>query len=102
MAGMKTTVRWLMGLKSDLKAAARTFKMLSAFVETSGGFITDNPVPFSNPERAWLRLVAGCCMLKICEQKGVGDQFTATQFCALSKLMNVRNSLFYLLVLTSG
>jgi len=78
-----------MGLKNDLKAAQRTFKMLAAFVETSGGFIHDNVVPFSNAEKSWLRLVAGCCMLKICEQKGVGDEFNVSQFCVLSKLMNV-------------
>jgi len=45
----------------------------------------------SDAEKSWLRLTAGCCMLKICEQKGVGDQFSPIQFCNLSKLMNVRN-----------
>ena len=35
-----------------------------------------------------LRLAAGASMLKICEQKGVGDQFTAEQFINLSRLMN--------------
>ncbi|CAL8109843.1 unnamed protein product [Orchesella dallaii] len=87
MAGMKSTVRWLMGLKTDFKSAAKTFKMLTAFVETGGTFINAE-VPFSNAEKAWLRLSAGSCMLKICEQKGVGDQFTAVQFCSLAKLMN--------------
>jgi sister-chromatid-cohesion protein PDS5 len=89
---MKTTVRWLLGLKSDCQAAGKTFKMLSAFVGTSGGFIMEfvaGGLPFSAAERSWLRLVAGCCMLKVCEQKGVGDQFTANQFVALSRLMNV-------------
>nr|CAD7265260.1 unnamed protein product [Timema shepardi] len=38
-------------------------------------------------EMAWLRLAAGCAMLKICEQKGVGDQFNADQFINLSLLM---------------
>jgi hypothetical protein len=68
--------------------------MLSAFVGTSGGFIMGfvaggNGLPFSAAERSWLRLGAGCCMLKVCEQKGVGDQFTANQFVSLSTLMNV-------------
>lgn len=85
--GMKATVRWLMGLKTDFKSAAKTFKMLTAFVETGGTFINAE-VPFSDSEKAWLRLAAGSCMLKICEQKGVGDQFTAVQFCSLAKLMN--------------
>lgn len=87
MAGMKSTVRWLMGLKTDFKSASKTFKMLTAFVETGGTFINAE-VPFSNAEKAWLRLAAGSCMLKICEQRGVGDQFTADQFCSLAKLMN--------------
>lgn len=38
---------------------------------------------------AHLRLAAGAAMLKICEQKGVGDQFTAEQFFNLSHLMIV-------------
>lgn len=38
---------------------------------------------------SWLRLVAGCSMLKIAEQKGVGDQYTAEQFFTLSQLMYV-------------
>jgi len=39
IAGMKTTVRWLIGLRNDFKAAQKTYKMLIAFVETGGGFI---------------------------------------------------------------
>nr|CAD7578328.1 unnamed protein product [Timema californicum] len=42
---------------------------------------------FHKCEMAWLRLAAGCAMLKICEQKGVGDQFNADQFINLSLLM---------------
>lgn len=37
-------------------------------------------------ERAWLRLAAGCAMLKICEQKGVGDEYTVEQYYTLSQL----------------
>jgi sister-chromatid-cohesion protein PDS5 len=39
IAGMKATVRWLIGLRTDYKSAAKTYKMLIAFVETGGGFI---------------------------------------------------------------
>jgi hypothetical protein len=52
---------------------------------------------FSKAELAWLRLGAGCAMLKICEQKGVGDQFNAEQFYHLSLLMTVRISFYFLL-----
>lgn len=43
----------------------------------------------SRAEMSHLRLAAGVAMLKICEQKGVGDQFTAEQFYNLSQLMVV-------------
>jgi len=36
-------------------------------------------------------------MLKICEQKGVGDQFNAEQFYHLSLLMTVRLHFHHLL-----
>jgi len=87
ISGMKATVRWLVGLRNDHKSASKTFKMLTAFVETGGGFINAQ-VEFSAAEKSWLRLSAGASMLKICEQKGVGDQFTPSQFCTLSKLMS--------------
>ena len=40
----------------------------------------------STAECSWLRLAAGCAMLKICEQKGVGDVYTVDQFYNLSQL----------------
>ena len=40
----------------------------------------------SMAECSWLRLAAGCAMLKICEQKGVGDVYTVEQFYNLSQL----------------
>ncbi len=44
-------------------------------------------ISFLSPaERAWFRLSAGCAMLKICEQKGVGDRYTLDQFYTLSSL----------------
>ena len=48
-------------------------------------------------EMSQLRLAAGASMLKICEQKGVGDQFTAEQFINLSRLMNVSSFLLFVL-----
>ena len=41
---------------------------------------------FSMAECSWLRLGAGSAMLKICEQKGVGDVYTVEQFYNLSQL----------------
>jgi sister-chromatid-cohesion protein PDS5 len=83
--GMKMMARWLLGLKSDEVAAQKTFRMLNAIIENGGDLLEEGK---PNPaERAWLRLSAGCAMLKVCEQKGVGDQFTTEQYYTLSKLV---------------
>ena len=83
--GIKMMARWLLGLKTDEVAAQKTFRMLNAVIE-NGGDLMEKGKP--NPaERAWLRLAAGCAMLKVCELKGVGDQFTTEQFYNLSKLV---------------
>ena len=42
--------------------------------------------PCSPAERAWFRLSAGNAILKICEQKGVGDKYTLEQFYTFSRL----------------
>ena len=84
LEGLKMMARWLLGLKTDEVTAQKTFRMLDAII-VSGGDLLENQKP--NPaEKAWLRLSAGCAMLKICEQKGVGDQFTTKQFYNLSRL----------------
>uniref|UniRef100_A0A0K2UC00 Sister chromatid cohesion protein PDS5 homolog BAlike [Bombus terrestris] n=1 Tax=Lepeophtheirus salmonis TaxID=72036 RepID=A0A0K2UC00_LEPSM len=83
--GMKMMARWLLGLKHDAISAQKTFRMLNAVIENKGDLLErNNPAP---AERAWLRLSAGCAMLKICEQKGVGDEYSLEQFYNLSKLM---------------
>lgn len=85
--GMKAMARWLIGLKSDKVSAQKTFRMFNAFLSQKGD-LTQSGI-LSKSELAWLRLQAGCSMLKICEQKGVGDQYTAEQFFLLSRLMMV-------------
>ena len=44
------------------------------------------PFSCSPAERAWFRLSAGNAILKICEQKGVGDKYTLEQFYTFSRL----------------
>lgn len=83
--GLKTMARWLLGLKKDVLSAAKTFRMLNAFIKQKGDLLEQGHL--SSAEMSWLRLSAGKAMLKICEQKGVGDQFTADQFYNLSQLM---------------
>ncbi|XP_026466131.1 sister chromatid cohesion protein PDS5 homolog B isoform X1 [Ctenocephalides felis] len=83
--GLKTMARWLLGLKQDELSAQKTFRMLNAFIIHKGDLLQQGNL--SDAEMSWLRLSAGTAMLKICEQKGVGDQFTAEQFYNLSQLM---------------
>lgn len=85
LEGLKCMARWLLGLKKDELSAQKTFRMLNAFIVHKGDLLQQNRL--SKAEMAHLRLAAGAAMLKICEQKGVGDQFTAEQFYNLSHLM---------------
>uniref|UniRef100_A0A2P2I100 Androgen-induced proliferation inhibitor n=1 Tax=Hirondellea gigas TaxID=1518452 RepID=A0A2P2I100_9CRUS len=84
--GLKMMARWLLGLKDDIISAQKTFRMLNAFILHKGDLLESGNMPAY--EMSHLRLAAGASMLKICEQKGVGDQFTAEQFINLSRLMN--------------
>jgi len=85
LEGMKMMARWLLGLKTEEVAAQKTFRMLNAIIENNGDLLEEGK---PNPaEKSWMRLGAGCAMLKICEQKGVGDQFTTEQYYNLSKLV---------------
>ncbi|XP_066263104.1 sister chromatid cohesion protein PDS5 homolog B [Euwallacea similis] len=83
--GLKAMARWLLGLKEDTTSAQKTFRMLNAFILHKGDLLQSGRL--SKAEMSWLRLAAGCAMLKVCEQKGVGDQYTAEQFYNLSLLM---------------
>lgn len=83
--GLKTMARWLLGLKDDEAAAKKTFRMLIAFIHHGGDLL--NQKRMYAAESSWFRLGAACAMLKICEQKGVGDQYTAEQFYSLAQLM---------------
>lgn len=82
---LKTMARWLLGLKQDVLSAQKTFRMLNAFIKQKGDLLEQGNL--APAEMSWLRLSAGKAMLKICEQKGVGDQFSAEQFYILSQLM---------------
>lgn len=89
--GMKTIAKWVLGLNDDvldkLEISRRMFQTFNVFMEQNS-----RKIQFENLSKydlAWLRLQAGCCMLKICEQRGVGDQYTNTQFILLSTLMTV-------------
>ena len=61
--------RWLIGLQSDGISARKTFNMMRTVISSRGDLLEEGKPTAA--ERAWLRLAAGCAMLKICEQKGV-------------------------------
>lgn len=82
---MKMMTRWLIGLKDDIKATQKTLRMLTAFIVHHGD-LTDSG-RMSRAEMSWLRLSAATSMLKICQQRGVGDQFTVDQFYRVSFLL---------------
>ena len=86
--------RWLIGLKDDKEddrsnsvtiSAQKTFRMLNAVIVTKGDLLEEGKP--SSAERSWFRLSAGCAILKICEQKGVGDKYTLEQFYTLASLV---------------
>ncbi|XP_050425690.1 sister chromatid cohesion protein PDS5 homolog B-like [Adelges cooleyi] len=83
--GIKALARWVVGLKNDKQCARKTFRIFSVLLSKNGDLMESGML--TKPELAWLRLQAGCAMLKICEQKEIGDQYTAEQFFLLSRLM---------------
>ena len=86
LEGMKMMARWLVGLQSDAISAKKCFNMLNTVISSKGDLLEENKP--NTAERAWLRLAAGCAMLKICEQKGVGDEYTVEQYYTLSQLIS--------------
>lgn len=85
LQAFKMMARWLLGLKTDTINAQKTFRMFNAFIENGGDLLEDGK---PNPaERSWLRLGAGCAILKICEQKGVGDIVNVGHFYNLAGLV---------------
>ena len=85
MEAMKMMARWLLGLKDDAASAQKTFRMLTAFIRHRGDLLDSGRI--SQAEMSWLRLSAATSMLKICQQKGVGDQLTVDQFYTVSFLL---------------
>ena len=83
--GLKAMARWLIGLKKNVESAQKTFRMFDTFIHRCGDVLLQKRL--STAEKSWLRLSAGKAVLKICEQKGVGDQLSAEQFYNLSQIM---------------
>jgi hypothetical protein len=80
--------RWLLGQNTGghlPMAAQQILRLLNTIIEKGGDLLEEGK---SNPaEKAWLRLSAGCAMLKIVGVIKEGDQLTAVQLYNLSRLM---------------
>ena len=81
---LRTNNKRFLIFQSDTISARKAFNMLNTVITSKGDLLEDGKPAVA--ERAWLRLQAGCAMLKICEQKGVGDEYTVEQYYTLSHL----------------
>ena len=90
---LKAIARLLIGLRTDKNLAKTTFRMLNDFIISKGDLTQSNKL--CQAETAWLRLVAGTTMLKICAKNIVGDNYNycLEYFYSLSHLMLV--SIFF-------
>uniref|UniRef100_T1GHN3 Uncharacterized protein n=1 Tax=Megaselia scalaris TaxID=36166 RepID=T1GHN3_MEGSC len=67
LEAMKAMARWLTGLKTDVTAAEKTFRMLSAIIERGGDLLQDNIL--STAEKSWIRLTAAMLFSKYANKK---------------------------------
>ncbi|KAK3099941.1 hypothetical protein FSP39_012194 [Pinctada imbricata] len=87
LQAMKLLVRWLQGLKSNANnSGTSTLRLLYTVIIHEGDLMERGCI--NKPELARLRLQAGCCMLKLAEEKCYADIITLEHFQALALLMN--------------
>ncbi|KAJ8298337.1 hypothetical protein KUTeg_024868 [Tegillarca granosa] len=87
LQAMKLLVRWLMGLKSNVNnSGTSTIRLLYTVIIHEGDLMEKNCI--NKPELARLRLQAGCCMLKLAQEKVYAELITREQFQALALLIN--------------
>ncbi|XP_052089620.1 sister chromatid cohesion protein PDS5 homolog B-like isoform X2 [Mytilus californianus] len=87
LQSMKLLTRWLQGLKSNANnSGTSTLRLLYTVIAHEGDLMEKGNI--NKPELARLRLQAGCCMIKLAEEKCFSDIITHEQFQALALLMN--------------
>lgn len=84
--GMKLMVRWLLGLNGNQNAGNSTLKLLTTVVDHDGDLMEKNCI--CRPEKAWLRMTSGCCILKIAQETSYVDFINPEQFQVVAKLIN--------------
>ncbi|XP_069130479.1 sister chromatid cohesion protein PDS5 homolog A-like [Argopecten irradians] len=84
---MKLLVRWLQGIKSNANnSGTSTLRLLFTVIKHEGDLMERGKV--NKPELARLRLQAGCCMLKLAEDRCYSELISQDQFQTLALLMN--------------
>lgn len=82
---MKLMVRWLLGLRSANSSVNSTLKLLSTVILHKGDLMEKGMI--SRPEMSWLRLMAGCCVLKLCQDSSFAELITPDQFMTVASLI---------------
>lgn len=85
LEGMKLMVRWLLGLKNSPNFATSTLRLLTSVVDHHGDLMRKGNT--SPAELAWLRLMAGCCIMKIAQEQQYAEIITLSQFQTLALLL---------------
>ncbi|CAN8007026.1 unnamed protein product, partial [Ixodes hexagonus] len=82
---MKTSVRWLAGLKTATDVVEEYFDQLKGIIERQGD--TTGHGCISDPERSWMLYRAAVSMLKLCCCSTYFDVITPVQFQLLARIM---------------
>ncbi|CAH1267920.1 PDS5B [Branchiostoma lanceolatum] len=84
---LKLIVNWLLGMKSNENSSCTsTFRLLHAMIKNKGDLMNKGAV--SLPERAHLRLAAGCAVLKLAQERVFAELLSLEQFQMVASLMN--------------
>ncbi|KAI8502919.1 Sister chromatid cohesion protein PDS5 A [Branchiostoma belcheri] len=76
---LKLIVNWLLGMKSNENSSCTsTFRLLHAMIKNRGDLMQKGSVCL--PERAHLRLAAGCAVLKLAQERVFSDLLSLEQF----------------------
>uniref|UniRef100_T1J3Z9 Uncharacterized protein n=1 Tax=Strigamia maritima TaxID=126957 RepID=T1J3Z9_STRMM len=84
--GMKLMVRWLLGLKTSTNSAISSLKLLTTVILHDGDLMEKGKIAIA--EKSWLRYMAGCCILKLCQEPTYSDILTPEQFNTVARLLN--------------
>lgn len=85
LEAMKCVTRWLISREPHESWITEILRVLTAFVSRNGNI--DRAKNLRANVKSWLRLQAGCCLLKLCKFERIANQMTPKQFYTLSTLM---------------